>query len=176
MHVGPEREENMIAVERERRAIHEAGHAGFAFEVGIGVQYVEIRTHNAGFCEYEAGLNLQLEYNFVERGKAYILTQMGGMAAETRYARETGVGAPGWSGAWDEDQRLVNKGVACMFVHNINERPDHAEELQRLSLLAMEMIEDERIWAGIVAIANGLLSQGRLEGREAESLYRAARG
>src|SRR5713226_9401040 len=75
-------EENMIGVEPERRAIHEAGHAGFAFEVGIGVQYVEIRTHNAGFCEYEAGLNLQLEHNFVERGKAYILTQMGGMAAE----------------------------------------------------------------------------------------------
>jgi hypothetical protein len=166
----------MIGVEPERRAIHEAGHAGFAFEVGIGVQYVEIRAHNAGFCEYEAGLNLHLEHNFVERGKAYILTQMGGMAAETRYAREAGVGAPGWSGAWDEDWRLVNKGVACMFHHNINEKPNHDEERQRLSLLAKGMIENERIWAGIVAIANGLIRQGRLEGHEAEAFYRAARG
>lgn len=166
----------MIGVEPERRAIHEAGHAGLAFEVGIGVQYVEIRTHNAGFCEYEAGINRQLEYSFVERGQAYILTQLGGMAAETRYSRETGVGAPGWSGAWDEDRRLVNKGVACMFVHNINEKPDHEEECQRLSLLAMEMIENERIWAGIVAIANGLIRQGRLEGHEAEALYRARVG
>lgn len=172
----PEPEENMIGAEPERRAIHEAGHAGLAFEVGIGVQYVEIRTHNAGFCEYEAGINLQLEYRFVERGQAYLLTQMGGMAAETRYARETGVGAPGWSGAWDEDQRLVNKGVACLFVNNINETEDHDEERQRLSLLAKGMIEDERIWAGIVAIANGLIRQGQLEGHEAEALYWAARG
>jgi hypothetical protein len=176
MHVAPEREENMIGVEPERRAIHEAGHAGLAFEVGIGVQYVEINTHNAGFCEYEAGINLQLEYSFVERGQAYILTQMGGMAAEKRYASETGVGAPGWSGAWDEDRRLVDKAVACMFVHNINEKPDYDEERQRLSLLAKGMIEDERIWAGIVAIASGLIRQGRLEGHEAEALYRAARG
>jgi hypothetical protein len=169
MQFGPEAEERMIGVEPERRAIHEAGHAGFAFETGIGVQHVEIRAHNAGFCEYEAGLNLQLEFNFVERGQAYILTQMGGKAAETRYAREAKVEAPGWSGAWDEDRRLVNKGVASIFMHNINQKPDHVEELQRLSLLAMGMIEDERIWAGVVAIANGLLSQGRLEGAEAES-------
>ncbi|HEV8063163.1 MAG TPA: hypothetical protein VGP68_25000 [Gemmataceae bacterium] len=173
MHVGPDGEDEMIGVELERRAIHEAGHAGFAFKLGIGVQYVEIRTHNAGFCEYEAGLNQQLEYNFVQRWKAYILTQMGGMAAETRYAREKGVGAPGWSGAWDEDWRLVNKGIDCLFMHNSNEKSNHDAELQRLSLLAKGMIDDDHIWTGIVAIANGLIRQERLEGHEAEALYRA---
>jgi hypothetical protein len=99
-----------------RRAIHEAGHAALAFEMGIGVQYVTITEANGrwGFCEYESGLNQRLEYEFAYWGERYAIVMLGGMEAEKRFLRENGMAeVPLHALAWSEDIRLVTKAIAC---------------------------------------------------------------
>jgi len=112
---------------RMRKAMHEAGHAALAFEMGIGVQYVNLSEENGrlGFCEYAAGLNQRLEYEFAQWGERYAMVMLGGMEAEKRLLRDNGMPEePMHPIAWSEDIRLVKKAIACMFrlIHSTSRR------------------------------------------------------
>jgi hypothetical protein len=161
-----------------RRAIHETGHAALAFEMGIGVQYVTITEANGrwGFCEYESGLNQRLEYEFAYWGERYAIVMLGGMEAEKRFLRENGMAeVPLHALAWSEDIRLVTKAIACMMRDGIMVTGDPDSELARLVAEAGGRVQDERIWAGINAVAAALAAEQTLSGARAEDLYRKAK-
>jgi hypothetical protein len=159
-----------------RRAVHEAGHAALAIEGGIGIDYVTIQIANGGFCEYEPGLNVELEYNFPARGVAYVLAMLGGIQAEKRFAAENGMPEqPLYPLAWSRDVQLAEKGIAWIFIHSLAATADADTEFHALCARARAFIDDAGVWAGVNAIADELVKNGRVEGARVEAIYRQTR-
>lgn len=160
---------------RRRRAIHEAGHAAVCFEVGIGVNYVVVRDDGGGYCKHEDAMNARLEYEFPAWGERFLLTILGGMAAEERFAAEHGLPpGPEHLIAWSEDQRLFQKGMACMVMHGLVRPGDEPAEFRRLREVVQVMVAGDGVWAGINAIADELLLHERITGVRAEEVYRVS--
>ena len=101
---------------------------------------------------------------------------LGGVEAEKRFQRENGMpSVPLHALAWSEDIRLVTKAITCMMRDGIMAAGDPDSELARLVAEAGGRVQDERIWAGINAVASALAAEQTLSGAKAEDLYRKAK-
>ncbi len=145
-----------------RTAYHEAGHAVIAIMVGRTVNKVSIvpSGKKLGVCKMNKG-RTKASHDALE---ADLLILLAGMAAEGRKA-----GKYNMQGA-SQDLREAEK-LAFMRAGNANQ----AEKILRRAFDKVHNLMDQKAtWIAIKAIAEALLENQAISGREADHHYRLA--
>lgn len=148
--------------QRTKTAYHEAGHAVIAIVVGRSVNKVSIIPggNKLGVCKMGKGRK-KASQDMLE---AELLILLAGMAAEARKS-----GQYNMQGA-SQDLRAAEK-LALSRAGN----PRQAEKILKRALDKVHHLFDQPVtWNAAKSIANALLENESISGREADHLYRLA--
>lgn len=169
---GPEATDPTRA-ERERvaTAYHEAGHAAVAVWFGLQLERVELTPDHpvhAGCCQEKVddpdALSLAVELGEEAVIRPQIKILLAGRAAQQKGGYDH---VPG-SDHHDVETALR---MAALMVG----RGGEAEELLAQSLIeTRRLLDSAAVWAGVEALADELLRQGRVEGDDAHRILAAA--
>jgi hypothetical protein len=157
----------------ERRAFHEAGHAGICFDLGIAVEYIAVPLGDRkGRCQYDYRLNVFLKTDFPYRAEKFVRVMLGGMEAEKLYLERAGIAVEQeHPRAWSDDFELVRECLNDMIERGLTDSSNIDAEILRFQSRVRERLQESSVWGGIEAIAAKLVAESAISGKMARDLF-----